>query len=168
MVSSGSVLPQTRHVCSWQLDGHDFSGAARRSGFLLVQYFLFLKFSIPKIIWDNNHIIWLFSQWQRLPLFPLTTLSVDFICICFPNKWLCYNQSYKSWLGHLLTSTNLEHFWFLKCFPVDPKQSLLGDFQNTFHSLIIAFRTFHLKAYLLVHIVSLFALKVLGGSFRKL
>lgn len=78
-----------------------------------------------------------------------------------------------SQLGHLLTSTNLDHFWFFKCFPVGPQQSLLGNFQNTFHSLIMAFRTFHLKAYLLVHIVSLvcffqFALKVLGGSFRKL
>jgi len=33
-------------------------------------------------------------------------------------------------------------------FPVCPKQSLLGDFQTTFHGLMITLRTVHLKAYL--------------------
>lgn len=63
-------------------------------------------FSVPQ----GRCVILLFGRWQRLPLFLTIAPYVVFTLECFPDKWLCCDQSCKSRLGGtlLLTSSNLD------------------------------------------------------------
>lgn len=92
---------------------HDFTGTAthtsgRTSGSLLFQYFLFLREGVwfcCLVFGRCFHFSWLW-----LSLFLTVAPYVVFTSECFPDKWLCCNQSCKSGLGGtlILTSSNLD------------------------------------------------------------